>query len=129
MGCNSCDTSGGVVEIVQGYDKNFFVELFYLDSQLPYDLTGVTEIVVALPGTATPILFKLTLGGVFIAGAPGAGRIQVKVTAIKSALMQLNPSGNQPQDLQVAITNADTTHTAFLMPAVISVVPPTYGVV
>ena len=134
-GCDACSGSGGgcnstgVVEIVQGYDKDFFVELFYLDSELPYDLTGATEIVAAFPGVSAPVLAKLTLATVAVEGAPGAGRIKVKATAALSALMLPDPSGSQTQDLQVVVTNATATKTVFVIQGVLSILTAPYGVI
>lgn len=134
-GCDTCGGAGGggcnavgVIEIVQGYDKSFFVELFYLETALPYDLTGASQINVVLPGNP-PVQLKLTNSKVTVAGAPGAGRIGVKVAGADSAALSPNPSQSQAQDLQVVVTNADTTKTVFVVPAVINVLPAPYGVV
>lgn len=121
----------GSVTILVGYAKTFIVDLFYEDTRAPYDLTGATEIIAAFPpatGT-TPILVSLTLGEVVVMGSPGAGRIQVKLSAAKSALVAANPYPTQNQNLQVSVTNADTSVTPFFLQGVLAISAPPYGVV
>lgn len=121
----------GFVTIYQGYDKNYFIDLIYQDTGAPYDLTDCQEIIAAHPPAtgSTPIEAKLTDADVVVVGAAGAGRIQVKLSAAKTALMQANPNEKQYQDLQISVTNVDSTVTAFILPAILNIVPPSYGVV
>jgi hypothetical protein len=121
----------GFITIYQGYDKSYFIDLIYLETGAPYDLTGVLEIIAAHPPTivGAPVEAKLTDGDVVVVGSPGAGRIQIKVSAVKSALLQINPNEKQYQDLQISVTNSDSTVTAFILPAILNIVPPSYGVV
>lgn len=128
--CSPCGGNGNTINIVQGYQKSYVIDLFYTDTTAPYDLTGATEIAAIHPGTSgTPVIELLTAGKVIILGSPGAGRVQVNIIAANSALLQLNPNGDQPQDLQVSVTNADTTKTVFIIPAVLDITAPDYGVV
>lgn len=128
---DSCNNPSGVITILQGYVKVYYVDLFYSDSGTPFDLTGCTEIIAAHPADAggTPIEAKKSLATVAIIGAPGAGRIKVTVTAVNSALLLPNPNEQQFQDLQIAVTNLDASVTGFLLPAVLNIIQPTLGVV
>jgi hypothetical protein len=113
-----------------GYDNQFFLDLFYTDTQAPYDLTGAIEIVAAFPGAdGTPVEQKLSTAGVQIIGAPGAGRVLVKVDAVNSALLQQDAAVEQFQDLQVSVTNPDSTVTGLVIQAVLNIRKPPYGVV
>lgn len=130
-GCGPCGNPCGSVTIYQGYAKTFFIDLFYTDTQAPYDLTGALEIVAAFPPTTPgpPVEETLGSGEVVVIGAPGAGRVQIKLTAVNSALVQLNPNEQQFQDLQISVTNADGSLTCFIIPSVLNIAVPVYGVV
>lgn len=126
-GCNPCDNCGpqGFVTIVQGYATKYYVDLYYQETGEPYDLTGATLLTAAHPGSAgqtSPVVINPT-----VVGAAGAGKLLVTVSAVNSALMAVNPNLQQFQDLMIAITNADSTVTAFPMKAVLNIVAPPYG--
>jgi hypothetical protein len=80
-------------------------DLFYVDTQEPFDLTNATEVAVLFPATTGPAIQE-TLGdeNVIVVGAAGAGKIQVTCPAEDTALMQINPSEQQYQDLQIVAT-------------------------
>lgn len=105
-GCTPCGNASGSVTLVQGYQKLFYVNLFFEDQKLPFDLTNVAALSLAFPAAdslaVSPIVLDLTTG-VSIVGAPGAGRIAVLVSEAKSALIKVNPSPGQGQDLQVEV--------------------------
>lgn len=118
--------------------KLFYVNLFFNDTKQPFDLTNVTGISAAFPPTTpgSPVLVTLASSNLAIVGAPGAGLISILVTAVNSALIQLNPNGNQLQDLQVEVTvgsggNASSPQgtVGFLLPGVLNVILPSYGVI
>lgn len=100
MGNNSCGLStSGVVDIVQGADKIFYVDLYYPDTMQPFDLTGETEITGFFPATAgTPIE-----GDGAVQGAAGAGQAKFTIDAADSALMLVNPVAGQYQDFQINV--------------------------
>jgi hypothetical protein len=135
--CNICNT-GGTVTLVQGYAKTFCLYLFTADDctcatlqSLPFDLTTATEITAAFPATIAgpPVtLTKSGSGGITIIGSPVLGHIDLAMTAIKSALLQVNPSGPQGQDLQISVVNPSGTF-VFLYPNYLDIVAPPYGVV
>lgn len=133
ISCTSpCDQNPcGYVNIVQGYSKQYYLDLYYIDTSEPFDLTGVTEIVAAHPPATPgpPVECKLSLSTVEVLGAPGAGRILITLPAALSALVRINPMIEQFQDLQVSVTDASTDVTVFLMPTVLNILPPPYGVV
>jgi len=66
---------------------------------------------------------------VTIVGAPGAGLCQVVCPAFDTAAMMVNPTPTQNQNLQVSVTNANGTITAFVIPFVLNISAPPYGVV
>lgn len=134
-GCGPCASPCGAISVIQGYQKLFYVNLFFQDTRQPFDLDFVTALGVTLPGTAGPVTMTIAASEVAIVGAPGAGFISVLVSAAKSALLQLNPNGNQPQTIQVEITVAAGNTSsppgtvAIELANVLSVEAPAYGVI
>lgn len=205
--CGVCGGSsaapGCAVQILQGYQKTYQLDLIFAATGEPYDLTGATQVKALHPGvlglaatgpvveyfsaavattTATTTLglttvavlnpagltpglnvagagipasttvtqvqgtavtlsnaatatatgvtltFTAAAANVTIVGAAGAGKIQVVIPAADSLSLRANPSPPQYQDLQVAVTNSLGTVDAFLFPAVLNIVQPTYGV-
>lgn len=141
--CGTCGTNPcGVVEILQGYMKTFYVNLLFEDTQQPFDLSNVDtaggKLAAAFPGAnGTPVqVVSGSPGEVQIIGAPGAGLIAVTLSAAKSALVALNPAQPELQDLQVEVTigsggNASSPQgtVGFRIPAVLDVKLPPYGVI
>lgn len=132
--CGSCGpvncNSYGSVRIIQGYAKQHFVNLFYDEILQPYNLTGCLQIEIAYPGiSGSPVIETLTSSAVVILGSPGAGYLQVNIPATDSLNMQVNPYEQQFQDLQVVVTNADGSNTAFLLQGVLDIALPSYGVI
>lgn len=79
-------------------------------------------------GTAVALAFTASgTAGVTVVGAPGAGKIQVKIDAADAANLRVNPSPLQAQDLQVAVLNAQSTIDVFVIPAVLNIIAPPYG--
>lgn len=84
------------------------------------DATATTTGVLVTVNTAT---------NVAIAGAAGAGAVQVTVPAADSARLLINPYPPQYQDLQVSVTNANGSISAFVLSSVINIIAPPFGVV
>jgi hypothetical protein len=127
---NQPDSPGGLITIVQGYTKQYLVDLFYQDTGAPFDLTNCLEVIAAHPANSgIPVEKKLSTGGVQTLGSPGAGRILVTLTAGDSSLLAINPNPEQPQDLQIVVYNADNTHTPFVLASVLNIILPSYGVI
>ncbi len=124
---NTCSPTEGQINIVKGQDKVFYVDLFYTDTGEPFDLTAATEIKVLCPGAlaGVPVVFKKTLSEVAIVGAPGAGKISVTCSEAKTALLLVNPSGPQFQDLQINVVIASIL-SIFVIPAVLNISDPPY---
>lgn len=78
--------------------------------------------------TGTAVTFS-TATNVTVVGSPGAGVCRVYLPPYDSALLQLNPSIPQFQDLQISVTNADGSVTGFIMPNVLNIIAPPFGVV
>ena len=89
-----------------------------------------TTLTLSQPATATATAVAFTFGNtnVTVIGAPGAGRIKIVLPAIDSAALQVNPYPTQYQNLQVSVVNGSGAY-AFLIPGVLNIIPPTYGVV
>lgn len=95
------------VQIIQSEDKTFFVRLFLAGTGEPFDLTNAEEIVVSFPSSNSPVQKTLSGGGgVSIVGAPGAGKIQVVLTAGDTNALKTNTQLSQP--LQVVVTTGDS---------------------
>lgn len=81
--------------------------------------------------TATATGVSVTINtaiNALVVGAAGAGRIHVTVPAFDSALLQVNPVPEQLQDIQISVTNADGSVTAFILAQALNVEAPPYGV-
>lgn len=115
------------IDIVQGQDKVFYVDLFYKDTQEPFDLTGVSEIVASFPATisGTTVEEKYTLSGVAVVGAAGGGKISVTCPAADTAKIRQNTA--QLQDLQINVT-VSSKLSIFILQAVLNIMPPSYTV-
>lgn len=102
---------------------------------IPADTTvisiGPTMVSMSAAATATAATENLAFAlapQILVVGSPGAGRLSIGVPAGDSALLQVNPSTLQNQDLQISVTNADGSTTGFMIFNVLNVVLPDYGV-
>lgn len=95
-------------------------------------VTGVSGTAVTMSANATAsasvaLAFALP-PQVSVVGAAGAGRLSIAVPAADAALLQVNPNPLQNQDLQISVTNADGTVTAFVLADVLNIMTLAYGV-
>ncbi len=124
---NSGYAGSGVVDIVQGADKTFYIDLFYPDTGQPFDLTGVTAITGFFPATAgTPIQETLADSTAVVQGPPGAGQVKFIVDTADSALMLVNPISGQYQDFQIDAVVGGKKST-FILTAVLNILAQPQG--
>jgi hypothetical protein len=103
---------------------------------IPADTTVVgiptaTSVTLSADATTNGVGVTLTFTtatNLTIVGAPGGGRCQVVMPPYDTAALQVNPNPPTYQDLQVSVTNADGSTTAFLLANVLNIVAPPFGV-
>lgn len=95
-----------MLHAVQGENLTYKVNLISQDTDLPFDLTGATEIKVLHPGKdGTPVEATLTNGAISVIGDSKLGQFEVALTTSLSD--DLKVGDNQTVEVQVTDSNGD----------------------
>jgi len=126
MQSGSCKSNPcGIVTIIKGSDRSFYVDLFYEDTGEPFDLTDVDEIIALFPKADGHVDKKFSEGDITVIGAPGAGRIEISVDDTDTSDMLVNPNPQQYQALQINVT-IGSVDLIFILQNILNIKPSLY---